>query len=268
MTDLGVDRLNVYPIKSLEGMSVSEVNVTSTGFEGDRTWCLVDGGGNCLTRREHSALARFSAEISAGLIRVRMGGETMEMPLAPTTGETVVASIWGDRVEAVRGPSEAANWFSKRLGVECTPVYIPDRSIRQVDPDFAPEGAGTAFTDGFPILVTTTSSLDDLNSRMEAPVPMSRFRPNLVIRGAEPFAEDHWARTRIGTAVIRGVKPCSRCVVTTIDPVSVQSSKEPLRTLSTFRRRGEKVYFGENFIVESEGTIRVGDAVRVESLRS
>jgi hypothetical protein len=170
-------------------------------------------------------------------------------------------------VHAAEAEPAAHAWFSRYLGFDCRLVYMDEAAHRPVDPQYAPEGREVSFADGYPLLLTAEASLADLNARLDAPVPMNRFRPNLVVAGGMAFAEDGWSRVRIGAVPFQVVKPCARCVVTTIDPQTAAQGKEPLRTLSRFRRRQGKVFFGENLIPEQPGIVRVGDPVEVLAWR-
>jgi uncharacterized protein YcbX len=268
MADVRVDQLNIYPIKSLGGVTVSDLDVGKFGPEIDRRWMLVDADGVCVTQRVNRILSQCRVKLSGSELVIEHGESVTSLPLTMDGGETIPVRVWDDTVRAIKGPDRAIEWFSDILGFRCSPVFMSDASVRRVDPAFAPEESFTTFTDGFPILVASNSSLADLNNRLNLPVPMSRFRPNLVVSGSEPFAEDTWGRVEVGTATIRGVKPCSRCVMTTIDPDTLLSGKEPLRTLATYRKWGHHVYFGENFVVETGGRISVGDHLNAMDNRS
>jgi uncharacterized protein len=217
------------------------------------------------------ALHRFTLLISAP----RMA--PLELPLRPsqpTKGEGAGGSpdtpleveIWGDRVQAVASFPEADHWFSKALGRPCRAVFLPDGVRRNTDPEFAP-GHEVGFADGYPFLLTSVESLADLNRRLPRPVPMDRFRANLVVQGGTAHAEDTWQEFRIGDVSFQVVKPCARCVVTTVDQESGKKGPEPLRTLATYRKRSGKVYFGQNLVHDGEGLLEVGAPLRELSRR-
>jgi uncharacterized protein len=168
--------------------------------------------------------------------------------------------VWSSRVAALVHDAGSA-WLSDALGRRCQLVYMPDDVERAVNPLRGRPGDVVSFADGYPFLLIGQGSLDDLNGRMSAPLPMIRFRPNLVVEGAAAFAEDGWPRVRIGAVTFRNVKPCDRCVMTTVDPETGNKGAEPLRTLATYRAWGGAVWFGVNLIAENTGTLRVGDAV-------
>ncbi|MCW8983326.1 MAG: MOSC domain-containing protein, partial [Gammaproteobacteria bacterium] len=181
----------------------------------------------------------------------------------PKDSERSLVKVWNDQCAAIDGGDEAAEWLSQFLGEPSRLVYFPEDELRQVDPNFANAGERTAFSDGFPILLISQSSLDDLNARLESPVTMQRFRPNLVIDGCEPFAEDGWQKIRIGDITLRIVKPCSRCVIPTIDLETGMKGAEPIKTLASYRMRENRIYFGQNVIAEGCGQIEVGMAVEI-----
>jgi uncharacterized protein YcbX len=175
----------------------------------------------------------------------------------------MLARVWDDLVEVSTFGDDVERWFSEFLGARCKLVHLPERSLRPVDPAYGAPGDQVGLADGFPFLLISEASLADLNARLEQPVPMNRFRPNLTVSGCEPFAEDDWKLVRIGQITFRVVKPCSRCSITTVDQRTAAKSKEPLRTLAQFRRVGTKVLFGQNLIHEETGIMRFNDPVEV-----
>ena len=251
-----------YPIKGARGTSVRAAAVGERGLVDDRRYMLVDGDGVALTQRENARLALVSP-----IVVPEGEGLAVDAPGMPTLrvgnhGPARVVSVWSSAVEAVE--VEGAEWFSAFLGERCALVYMPEASRRSVKEKYARD-AIVSFADGFPFLLANEASLADLNRRLEAPVPMDRFRPNLVVEGAPPWAEDGWTTLTIGSIPFTAPKPCERCVVTTIDQATGVAGKEPLRTLATFRAReggsGATVCFGENLVHHALGTLRVGDVV-------
>jgi uncharacterized protein YcbX len=191
----------------------------------------------------------------------------LSLPVA-ARGPIRRVSVWSSHsIKAIDQGDEASEWLSTYLKVPARLVYMPESSIRRVNPEYAVRpGDHVSFADGYPILIASQESLDDLNTRLDAPLPMNRFRPNLVVEGCKPFEEDTWKRIRIGEVELALVKPCSRCEVTTIDQVTAARGKEPLKTMATFRRiKGNKVMFGMNVIPVNEGRLRVGDRVEILS---
>lgn len=266
-----VASLHLYPVKSAAGVSVPEARTADGGFRHDRRWMLVDDDGVFLSQRAHPALARVRLHLEEDRIRCRRpGAADLELPLRPDAptedGDRVEVQVWSDRLTARLGPEPAHAWFSDHLGFRCRLVGMPDDARRQVDPVFARPGEVVSFADGFPFLLVEQASLDDLNDRLAEPVPMDRFRPNLVVAGTEPLAADGWRRLRAGEVVFRVAKPCARCVVTTVDQETGRKggeAAEPLRTLATYRRTDHGVVFGQNLVHETRGVVRVGDPVEV-----
>ena len=166
--------------------------------------------------------------------------------------------IWTDECEAASAGPAAGEWFSELLGAPCRLVRLPLSTVRQVDLRYAEPGDRVGFADGFPFLLLSQGSLDELNRRLDVPVPMNRFRPNIVVEGCEPHAEDGWSQVTMGGVGFRIVKPCARCVITTTDQRSGERGREPLRTLATYRVFDGKVLFGQNLIHDGPGVVRVG----------
>jgi len=259
--------INIYPIKSTRRIALDESEVLPRGLPWDRRWMLVDAEGKFITARKYPSLAVVNTHPDGALLRVSVAGRPeLVLPLQAENRDLTKVTIWRDQCDAVPAGSEADAWFSDYLGVECHLVRMTDDLVRDVDPDYGRPGDEVSFADGFPLLLISEASLNDLNTRLEQPVSMRRFRPNLVVDGDLPYAEDNWRRIRIGDVEFEGVKNCSRCIFTTIDPDTGtrHPGSEPLRTLSTYRRRPEGgVYFGQNLIPRSAGVVRVGDEVEV-----
>jgi uncharacterized protein len=282
MTSATMASLHLYPVKSLAGIECGELTVEPWGPAADRRWMLTTPDGDQLTQREHPrlALARAeplpggSAEGAPGTWGVRLtapGREPLEVPAPPKGTGTVPVRLFGRKLEVAPAGPESSEWFSAYLGTRVRLVHLdaPERR-RRIDPDFASGGETVSLADGFPLLVTAASSLDALNSLVaqgdhadEGPLPMDRFRPNLVVAGSAPWAEDAWRRLRIGEVVFRVAKPCGRCVVTTTDQSLGLRGKEPLRTLARHRRFGDQLVFGQNLVPEHTGRVRSGDSVEV-----
>jgi uncharacterized protein YcbX len=256
--------LHVYPIKSCGGIAIEEWEVDERGLRHDRRWMLVDKTSCFMSQRRFPRMALIGVRIERdGLIVAAPGMPSLEVPLQPTAGRLILARVWDDLVEVSPVGDDADRWFEEFLGVGCRLVYLPDRSLRPVDPAYGRPEDQVGLADGFTFLLISEASLADLNARLEQPVPMNRFRPNLVVGGCEPFAEDDWKLVRIGQIAFRVVKPCSRCTITTVDQGTATKSKEPLRTLARFRKRNNKVLFGQNLIHDETGIIRINDLVEV-----
>ncbi|CAM5296329.1 MULTISPECIES: MOSC domain-containing protein [Streptomyces] len=267
-----VDSIHVHPVKAFRGLSPREAVVEPWGLAGDRRWALIDHGGKVVTQREQPRLALAAAEpLAGGGLRLSAPGRPPLTVEVPEPAATVPVNVFGTKVEGVPADPAAHAWCSAYLGFEVRLVHMDDPATRRpVDPEYALPGEMVSFADGYPLLVTTVASLAALNSLIaqgpnahEGPLPMNRFRPNVVVAGTEPWAEDHWTRIAVGDVVFRAPKPSGRCVVTTTDQATAERGREPLRTLARHRRIDGKLLFGQNLVPLSPGTIRVGDPVRV-----
>jgi len=256
-----ISALYVYPIKSCRGIQVTEWPVVARGFVGDRRWMVVDASGKFVTQREYSQLALVTTALHGERLRVTAPGQPLlELPCAHENGELRTVEVWQDRAVGVAHALGSA-WFSNYLEAPHELVYMPESHQRKVNPSRAKLGDIVGFSDGYPFLLISEASLADLNSRLEEPLAMERFRPNIVISDTLPFAEDGYAHVRIGEISFRGVKRCERCVITTIDPKTGTRGREPLRTLAQYRLDDQKVWFGMNLIHDNFGQLRLGDAV-------
>ncbi|WP_294642844.1 MOSC N-terminal beta barrel domain-containing protein [uncultured Aureimonas sp.] len=276
-----VSTLAIHPVKGGRARHPASVRLEPMGLRGDRRWMLVDATGRFLSQREHPPLALLDAEPDEDGLHLSFpgiggsdGGE--RFVAAPDGEERVTVTVWSDTVDAAAAGADADAALSRWLGLPVRLVHFDARSQRTVSRDWTAEDHPVGFADGFPLLVATTASLRDLNRRIVAAggeaVPMSRFRPNVVIDGTEPFAEDGWAQIAVGDVVLDLVKPCARCAVTTVDQdEGRRTGKEPLSTLGRFRRSGVQrapgVLFGWNAVAQGAGTLRVGDPVRILETR-
>lgn len=259
-----VSSLFIYPIKSLQGIAVPEIATTDRGALHDRRWMLVDAEGRFVSQRTTPELVHFRLEMDDGGIKVShpKAGQGIEVPISISAGALVPVGIWKDESAALEADQEVNNWFSKILGQNLRLVFMPENVQRPVDTFYAKKNELVSFADGFPYLVIGQSSLDDLNNRLEAPVPMDRFRPNIVFEGGLAFSEDKWNEVRIGSATFKRVKPCARCLVITTDQKTGQRGQVPLRTLNTYRKAGNAVNFGQNLLCVQPGTLRINDKIR------
>jgi len=252
-----------YPVKSLAGIRLDRAHLTERGIRHDRMWMLVRESGRFITQREEHRLAllRVSARDDGFQISAPSGDATW-LPLECPPREMRKVTVWKDEVEAISGPDDAERFFTAYLGYPCLPVRMPEEAGRGAG-SYAPDGTPVSFADAYPGLLIAEGSLADLNARASIPLVLDRFRPNIVISGTHPFAEDAWERVALGEAEIRCVKPCARCVLTTVDPESGTAGKEPLRTLAGYRKANGEVYFGQNFVVTTVGPVNVGDRIAV-----
>ena len=264
MTRPVLSGIRVYPIKSCGGIPVEEADLGPTGLLDDRRWMLVDGRGGFMSQRGHPRMALVSTRFAHDRLIVGAPGmPDLELPPGEQTEKRVTVEVWGDVQRGEPVGVEADGWFESFLGVPCRLVRKPDDDVRPVDSAYAAENDQTSFADGFPLLLISEASLRDLNRRLEHPVAMDRFRPNLVVSGCDPYAEDGWTEIRTGDAAFRVAEPCPRCAITTVDQRSGERGKEPLRTLATYRKTDGQVWFGRNLIHTSPGALRVGDPVEV-----
>lgn len=245
---------------------MKQAKVLNKGLQYDRRYMLVDENNQFITQRNVHELALFKLSFSGDGFEVAYKNDLIKLPLNPMfDGVSESFTIWDDQVQAHELGEDFSKWFSRHLNLPCRLVYFPEESERLVDREYVSGAEQVSLADGYPYLVLGHSSLDDLNSRLKEHVPMNRFRPNLVFNGGEPFVEDKWINFSIGANRFRGVKPCARCVLTTIDQETGISGTEPLATLSTFRKFGGKVNFGLNVIPIDFYQVNEGDHISIES---
>jgi uncharacterized protein YcbX len=272
---LTIASLHIYPIKSLGGFSVKEARTTDRGFEHDRRWMLVNENGRFITQREAPSMACLHSSILADGFRITeiRDGAVIDLPWEIRSSPRRQATVFADTVAVLDAPADVSAWFANKLQLPCALVFMPEDSKRSVDPTFA---IGiNSLSDGFPYLIVSQASLDDLNERIpsadpligtSAHLPMDRFRPNIVIAGGQAFQEDGWKEIMIGDAHFSLVKPCARCAIPTIDQRTSERGMEPTRTLASYRKRvtsqgGVKVEFGMNAMAVPDVTLRIGDPV-------
>lgn len=268
MKELILSEIFIYPIKSLGGISLSDSKVEKRGLQFDRRMMLVDEAGIFITQREFPQMALLKTKIVDNNLEVThsFSNQSIILPLNPNVDAMsgkIQVKIWDDDCEAETVSQEADEFFSEMIGTKCRLVYMAESEKRIVDPKrkYVLDNHIVSFADGYPFLIIGQLSLDELNRRLETPLPMNRFRPNFVFAGGEPFEEDDWKNILIGEIKFRAVKPCARCVITTTDQETAIRSQEPLKTLSTFRKIENKILFGMNLISYSEGFIKVGDRI-------
>jgi uncharacterized protein len=261
--------IHVYPLKGARGVALGACDVLAGGLRHDRRFMLVDERGVFLSQRSHPRLALVSVRLgrTAMTLVVPQGSRApaeLRVPLSPGPDARFRrgrVQVWSSKVRALLVPGDASTVLSAFLGTPCTLVFMPDDVVRPVDRRFAQRGDRVGFADGFPVLVASAASLAELNAQMPAPLPMDRFRPNLVIEGGAPWEEERFGRVRVGGVVLRLPKQCARCNVTTIDQTTAARGKEPLLTLARTRRVGSQVCFAMNAIPDGPGRVRVGNAV-------
>lgn len=262
MNSLRLTEIWIYPIKSMGGIRVPSAKVAEKGLMYDRRWMLIDSENNFITQREHHSMAFFKINISAEGFEINFKSDFSFLPFQPPLEPThIQAKIWDDEVIVQEVNITLSNWFSKKIGIDCKLVQFPEANSRLIDARYRIKNENVSLADGYPMLIIGQSSMDDLNARMTSPLPMHRFRPNLVFTGGKPYEEDTWRNFSVGKNRMIGVKPCARCVLTTVDQQTAQAGKEPLATLATYRRKENKIYFGQNVIAVDYDEIFEGDFI-------
>lgn len=253
--------INLHPVKSTAIRPVREAYVERSGLRGDRAWMLVDDDGEAVTARELPALFGIRAEPTGGGLSLEADGHDPLEVATPTLADTE-ATMFGRPLRPARSAPEADAWLAEVTGHPLHLVHCGPEGQRPLSERY-PEGTAR-FQDSSPVSIVTTTSLAQVNEWLPEPLPLQRFRANLVVEGAAmPFEEDGWTSVRIGDAVFAGAGPIDRCVMTTIDPVTQAGGKEPIRTLARHRRWDGKVWFALHLVPTVEGAIAVGDEVVV-----
>ncbi len=264
---LRLDEIHIYPIKSLPGLRVKRARVLGKGLEFDRRFMLVDPDGRFMTQRTLPQLSQYRLDMEGASLTISsqrspdLGTISFNLQQPSRSGAPFAAEVWDDTVMVSEVDPHLSEWFSQTAGTPCRLVWFPEDSPRQVDPDYAPGDHQVSLADGYPMLIIGTASLEALNEKLQTPVTMDRFRPNLVFSGGTPHQEDEFREFRIGKNIFAGVKPCNRCNLITIDPQTGEAGDEPLRTLATYRKRGNKILFGQNLIALNHDHIEEGNEI-------
>ncbi len=261
-----ISEIHLYPIKSLAGIPVQEASLSDRGLIYDRRWMLVDPQGQFLTQRKFPQMALLQPAFRGSELIVRHKNQEispLSLALHPQAGPVREVQIWRDRVTAWLVDPVADDWFSEQLGMNVQLVYMPDESHRFVQEKHAVQQEIVSFADGTQYLIIGQASLDYLNAQLEQPVPMNRFRPNLVFTGGKPHEEDQWQEIRIGGTTFYGVGTCIRCQVPNIDQATGLSQQEPNRTLARYRQQDHQIHFGMNLAHQGSGKVAVGMPVEV-----
>jgi uncharacterized protein len=254
----------IYPIKSLGGIRLNESVLEERGLKYDRRWMLVDKNGIFLTQRTLHQMALLQVELMADGLNVFRKDDpeiNILIPFEPKTKELIPVTVWDDTVIGQLVDNSVSKWFTNQLNMDCDLVVMPESTQRKLNPKYAVNNESVSFADGMPYLLIGQASLDDLNTKLQDPVPMDRFRPNLVFSGGKAFEEDQWDKVKIGKSLFKITKPCARCVMTTIDQKTGIKGKEPLKTLAKYRTVSNKVMFGQNMSLLEGLTIRIGDII-------
>lgn len=258
--------LYVYPLKSCAALTLASAQVERRGLVDDRRWLVVDAKGMFVTGRLYARMPLIRATpLGPGLRLEAPGMPALEVSVPAADAIRRHVTIWRSSVEAQIADTAAGEWLSRYLGADLSLVHMDEAAHRAVNPEYGQPGDEVSFADGYPQLLISAAALEALNARLETPVDMLNFRPNLVVAGTMPHAEDDWKRIRVGSVEFDIVKPCTRCIFTTVDPQRGERSTdgEPLKTLTTYRRTPKGVTFGQNLIPRGSGAIAVGDAVEV-----
>ena len=256
LNELELTRLFIYPIKSARGIEVTQARVLERGLEHDRRFMVVDQGGNLATARRHPKLLTVSTALSNDSLKISaLEMPDLHVPLEPQ-GEEQQVRVWFDWMPGVVVGENSSDWFSELLGAPLSLVWMPEHSDRRMNPAFGP--ARLSFADGNPLHLVSESSISDLEARVGAAVSVERFRPNLVVRGTQPYSEDHWTQLNLGDLEFRPHEACARCMVVNLEPTTGLIGIEPLRTLAQFRRRGKAVLFGQHLHALNLGSLQVG----------
>jgi len=258
--------INIYPVKSMAGIALQSSAIDAMGLQYDRRWMVVSPQGKFITQRSHPQMALIQPSLNKGQLTLSSFGlEDHIVPLANSKSAYKSVQVWRDTVRARHLSDTTDHWLKHTIGEDCHLVYIDDQEMRQCDLTYAKQGDRTGFADGFPLLLISRASLDNLNSKLKKPVTMQRFRPNLVVSGCDAFAEDCWTSMQINSLSFKIVKPCSRCVITTVDPkLGLVTTSEPLQTLASYRKRDNKIYFGQNIIHQNTGNVSLGENIYPE----
>ena len=268
MSRLTLSEIWIYPIKSLAGIRLQRAMVKQKGLVYDRRWMLVDEAGRFLTQREHPEMSQFHLRMGSGQLTIlnRVSAQSLVLDLeGENYGDSIPVIIWEDKVEAIEVSRDYSRWFSDQLKIKCKLVFFPETNTRPVDPNYTIHNEQVSLADGYPFLIIGQASLDDLNMRLREPIPMNRFRPNFVFTGGIPYEEDSWKNFGIGKNRFVGVKPCSRCVLTTVNQQTGTKSLEPLATLATYRKTGSKIFFGQNLVAINYDEVQEGDEIALEA---
>lgn len=259
---LTLSEIWIYPVKSLGGIRLNEAKVFPKGLQHDRRWMLIADENRFMTQREHPIMSLFKQTLKPTGVEVSFKGQTINIDFeSDLIGDLIQSNVWDDAVEVKEVSKVHSDWFSDKLNMNCKLVSFPEKNLRPVDPDYAKHQEQVSLADAFPFLIIGEASLADLNSRLKEALPMNRFRPNFVFSGGEPYEEDRWNNFSIGRNKFAGVKPCARCVLTTINQDTAEKGIEPLATLSKYRKSGNKVLFGQNVLAITHDEVKEGDEI-------
>lgn len=267
MQEYKLSQINIYPIKSLKGIELEQAFVEERGLKYDRRWMLVDLNNEFITQRNFPQMALIDLKLldqKLILTHRTKSLDKLEISMTEFPQKFAEVKIWDDVCTAIEYNNEINNWFSRAIDFNCKLVYMSDLTERKTTTKYYSQSKNVSFADAFPFLIIGEESLKFLNNKLDSPITMASFRPNLVFSGGEPHDEDKWTNILIGNLEFVNVKPCSRCVITTVNPDNGIKNREPLKTLATYRTFNNKVMFGQNLIGLSKGKIEIGDKIIIE----
>ena len=256
-----VKELYIYPIKSLAGISVQTAQAEEMGFENDRRWMLIDEENQLITQREHPELSQFYPQIKGDEMEILHNDSVHKFLIGESLDEPIFSKVWDDESKVVEVNKATSRWFSKELGFSCKLVKIINKGDRKHNSSRLNQTLDVSLADAYPYLLIGSESLDQLNEKLKEKITMQRFRPNIVIGTVVAHEEDFFDTFQIGNLKFKNAKPCGRCVMVNNNPQTASVSKEPLKTLSTYRTSNNNVYFGTNILCLNEGIIAVGDSL-------
>lgn len=265
MSKLTLSEINIYPVKSLGGIRVKSAKVFEKGLEYDRRWMLMDEDNEFMTQRIYPRMALFKLSKFNDQFSIQYKSDSLLLPFNHSFIDSPIkAKIWDDLVDVFEVNRSYSEWFSERLQMKCRLVAFPEKNARPVDEKYQVNHEQVSLADAYPFLIIGEQSLADLNSRLKEPLPMNRFRPNFVFTGGQPFEEDGWGKFSIGKNKFAAVKLCARCVLTTVNQDTGDKGIEPLLTLSQYRKKENKVLFGQNLIALNHFEVYEGDEIILE----
>jgi len=254
-----VKEIIVYPVKGLKGISLASAQALTEGFEHDRRWMLINADGKFLSQREHAIMALFNTQLQDEGVLVSYKDKSTLIPFGQHLDEHIKVTVWNSKFKAQEVDKTISSWFSDQLQMEVQLVTMTEISKRYKRLFTKPFSTHVSFADGYPYLILGEESLEFLNEKLESKVAMDRFRANIIVSSDKAHEEDDWEEFTLSDTRLKVIKPCARCQVVTIDQQTAEVGLEPLKTLSTYRKKANKIYFGANVIVLEEGTISVGD---------
>jgi uncharacterized protein YcbX len=267
---LTVTQIHIYPVKSLAGISLTQSKVERRGLQYDRRWMLINGQNRFLSQRDFPEMALLQPAIADGhmtLSHKHKNIAPITFPLDQHSADRFAVTIWGDTCAAAEVSTEVSAWFSEVLGAPCRLVYMPDESVRLVEPELAiARGDHVSFADGYPILMFDEASVALITEKAGEEIPENRFRGNIIFKGGHAHIEDEISVFEINGDTYHGIKPCTRCIMTTIDQQRATGGSEPLKSLASYRKVNNKIKFGQNVIPPVSGTIALGDTITVKEM--